>query len=58
MELASYSDALHPLTIAVHDNFPEKSASVGEDRIFNPLKMCDLSAVSFPKKLLLGVVYL
>src|SRR5712691_4133798 len=22
MELASYSDALHPLTIAVHDNFP------------------------------------
>ena len=56
MDLASYSDALHPLAIAVHDNFPEKSASVGENRACNTLKMRDLSAVSFPKMLLLGRV--
>ena len=56
MELASYSDALHPLAIAVYDNFPEKSASVGENRVCNTLKMCNLSVVSFPKKLLLGRV--
>src|SRR2546425_1141543 len=56
MELASYSDALHPLAISVYDNFPEKSASVGENRVCNTLKMCNLSVVSFPKKLLLGRV--
>jgi hypothetical protein len=56
MELAPYRDALHPLARAVHDNFPKKSASVEENRACNTLKMCDLLAVSFPKKLLLGRV--
>jgi hypothetical protein len=42
MELASESDELHSLAIAVHDNFPEKIASVGENRVCNTLKMCDL----------------
>jgi hypothetical protein len=56
MDLASYSDTLHPLAIAVHDNFPEKSASVGETRMCNALKTRDLSSLSFPKKCLLGRV--
>jgi hypothetical protein len=42
--------------IAVHDNFPEKSASVGEHGTYNTLKICDLSSISFPKKCLLGRV--
>ena len=56
MELASYSDALHPLAIAGHDNFPEKSASMGETKRCNALKTRDLSSRSFPKKCVLGRV--
>jgi hypothetical protein len=53
----SYGDALHRLAIAVHDNFPEKSTSVGENRTYKALKIHGLSSESFPKKLFLGRVY-
>ena len=42
----SYGDALHHPAIAVHDNFPENSASVGDIRTCNPLKTHGLLALS------------
>jgi hypothetical protein len=48
-----YGDALSSPAIDVDDNFPEKSASMGENRTCNSFKIYDLSSVSFPKKLLL-----
>src|SRR4029434_1619128 len=42
--------------IDVDDNFPDKSASMGEHRTYTPLKTRDLSSVSCPKMLLLGRV--
>ena len=46
----------HRPVIAVYYNFPEKSASAGENRTYNPLKIRNISSISFPKKLLLGRV--
>src|SRR5713226_6199880 len=51
-----YGDALRRPVIDVYDNFPEKSASMGENRAFNSLKTRELSSVSFPKKPVLGRV--
>jgi hypothetical protein len=42
--------------MAMLDNFPEKSGSMGELRVHKPLKKQHLSSTSFPKKLLLGRV--
>jgi hypothetical protein len=55
-EAGSSGDALHRPAIAVHDNFPEKGTSVGENKICNALKTRDLLSISFSKKLLLGRV--
>jgi hypothetical protein len=55
-EASPYSDALHCPAIVMHDDFPEKSASLGEIRTYNTLKTRDLSSGSFPKTLLLGRV--
>ena len=52
----SYGDALRHPEKAVYDNFPEKSASVGEAKMCNALKTRDLLSLSFPKKCLLGRV--
>src|SRR6266478_1227933 len=51
-----YGDALRRPVIDVYGNFPEKSASMGENRTCNSLKILDFSSVSFPKKFLLGRV--
>jgi hypothetical protein len=40
--------------IAVHDNFPEKKASMEESRTYNTLKIRDILLISFPKKLVSG----